>query len=674
MDKLTKTPKKIELLIPAGNQKNLVAAVKNGADAVYFGVDKFNARRRADNFKLETIKETIKYCHENGVRCYCTLNILIKNNEITEFFDTIKQLYLANVDAVIIQHLSFLPIIKKNFPGLEVHISTQAAVSNSHFYELIKEADKIVLPREASKEEISDFIKKTKLPTEIFVQGAMCFSYSGKCLFSSFLGGRSGNRGLCAQPCRKRYNNKYLLSMKDLSLIKVIPELIEMGVASLKVEGRLRSTKYVAATTKLYRKAIDDYYASKFSVDTDLFKEMKLAFNREFTWGHYAQHKDLISPERPMGRGLYLGTIEKNNLIKLEEEVQIGDGVGIWLPKKVDGAIIRKISLDGQEVKQAQKGDMVKLFIHAKTGTKIYKTSSVKKSKEINFNKNEPIKIKKREMKKEMKKGQLKENTIEQEMTLPNTPVKTASDELLIKVYSLKDAKIARKYTTNNDKIFYNIFAEDFSKKFDAYVPRILNDTDVERAMELIKKNKCKNVLVGDLGIYSLLKDISINLYLDYSCNVFNELDMEYFSNTKTNNTETNNTKHQTTPIISPELCFSELKQFKNKNFAVLVHGKVVLMNTKYTLLPPKLKDAKLYTFPVRQEHNYYQILNSIELGLFDLIHEFKKEGINKFFLDLDSNVEKTLNIYQAILKGKTKKVTIHKFNFTKGHFDKGVE
>jgi len=195
---------KIELLVPAGNQENLQAAVENGADAVYFGTDKFNARRRADNFKLEDVQKLVNYCHQNGVRCYCTLNILIKNEEIEEFFETVKQLYLAGVDAVIIQHLSFLPIIKKNFPGMEVHLSTQAAITNTYFYDLIKQADKVVLPREFSKEEIENFIKKTKLPTEIFVQGALCFSYSGKCLFSSILGGRSGNRGLWAQPCRQQ--------------------------------------------------------------------------------------------------------------------------------------------------------------------------------------------------------------------------------------------------------------------------------------------------------------------------------------------------------------------------------------------------------------------------------------------------------------------------------------
>ncbi|PIZ50633.1 hypothetical protein COY27_06515 [Candidatus Woesearchaeota archaeon CG_4_10_14_0_2_um_filter_33_13] len=634
--------KKIELLLPVGNQETLEAAVENGADAVYLGIDRFNARRRANNFTLGEMGKVVSYCHKNGVRVYVTMNILVKNSEINEFFDTIKDLYLAGVDAVIIQELSFLPIIKENFPSLEVHISTQAAVSNTYFYDLIKLADKIVLPREFSKEEISEFIIKTKLPTEVFVQGALCFSYSGKCLFSSVIGGRSGNRGLCAQPCRRKYNGKYLLSMKDLSLVKAIPELIEMGVSSLKIEGRLRSAKYVTASAKMYRTAIDSYYLGKFEVDEELFKEMKLAFNREFTWGYYAKHKDLVSDERPMGRGLYLGEINKKGLIKLEEEVSIGDGLGIWLPNKVDGAVLRKIEIEGSSVENAQKGELVKLYIHAASGTKIYKTSSVKESKEISFEKNQSILLTKR---KEIK------------IRLPKITEKESSgDEFLVKVYSYADAKAALKFT---NKVFYDIFAENFDTKFCAYIPRLLNDKDVEKAIALVEKKNIKIVLVGDLGAYcQLRKNKSLQIYLDYSNNVFNDISLKYLDNF--------------VAIISPELSFKELQQFHNRDFAVFVHGKVVMMNTKYEHLPAKLKDEKSYIFPVRKEHKYYQILNSKEQGWFELIKELKKAGINKFFFDLDHNVEKTLMAYKDVLVGK--EITVHKFNFTKGHWDKGVE
>jgi collagenase-like PrtC family protease len=642
---------KIELLLPAGNQECLEAAVENGADAIYFGIDKFNARRRANNFKLEEIKEVVNYCHKNGVRCYCTLNILIKNNEIKEFFETVKELYLAGIDAVIIQHLSFIPIIKKNFPDLEVHLSTQTTITNSYFYDLIKEADKVVLPREFSKEQIKSFIDKTKLPTEIFVQGAMCFSYSGKCLFSSVIGGRSGNRGLCAQPCRRRYNRKYLLSMKDLCLVKDIPNIIEMGVSSLKIEGRLRSAKYVSAATRLYRKAIDSCYDKNFEVDDDLFKEMKLAFNREFTWGYYAGFNNVISNDKPMGRGLYLGEIDKKGLIKLEEEVSLGDGLGIWLPKRVDGAVLRKMELvendnETYEVESAQKGDTVKLHIFAKPGIKIYKTSSVKKIKNIIFVKNKPITVKERKVD-EIIFPEIKRNA-----NIQNNN----KEELLVKVYSVKDGQEILKYA---NKVFYNIFANDFNDKFSAYVPRILTDADVEKAVKLIEKCKNKNVLIGDLGVYILLKkNKNLNLYLDYSNNIFNEIDLSFFDNC--------------TPIISPELSFDELKNFKNKNFIIMAHGKMVVMNTKYALLPEKIRDEKKYVFPVRKEHDYYQILNGKELGLFELADDFRKVGINRFFLDLDNDVDYMAKFYHNLLKGKV--LPIKKMGYTKGHFEKGVE
>ncbi len=658
---------KVELLLPAGNMETLQAAVQNGADAVYFGVGKFNARRRATNFNFENLNEVVDYCHKNGVRVYCTMNILVKNHEIKDFFKDVKKLYLAKVDAVIIQELSFLPIIKQNFPGMEVHVSTQAAVSNTHFYDLIKLVDKVVLPREYSKEEISNFIEKTKLPTEIFVQGALCFSYSGRCLFSSFLGGRSGNRGLCAQPCRKKYNGKYLLSMKDLCLVEKVPEMIEMGIASFKIEGRLRSPKYVAAATKLYRKVIDDYYSGKLSGSSrenedynfkeynELYKELELAFNREYTEGYFVSNKDLVSSDKPMGRGIFLGVMQDNNLIELEDDVSVGDGVGIWLKNKVDGALLRKIEKDGNEISFAKKGDKVKLFIRAPVGTKIYKTSTQKDVTQIEFVKNEPIVVGDGEV---------------SEFVLPEIKVsENAEDcELLVKVYSKKD--VDKAVESGADKVFYNIFADDFNSDFDqdkfgAYVPRILSDSDVDKVLDLIESNGVKGVLVGDLGAYLAIKEKfsgEVKIYLDYNVNVFNDIDLQHYSNC--------------VPVISPELSFNELSNFKNKDFVTLVHGRVVLMNTKYLGLPKNLRDEKKFDFSVRKEHDYYQILNGKELGLYSKVLKLKKNGICRFFLDLDSRfgseVKKIVKTYRSILDGKDVEYSTKRL--IKGHWDRGVE
>jgi len=647
MDSGKDSKSRVELLLPAGNWDSLKAAVENGADAVYLGTNQFNARIRADNFSLDKFKEVTDYCHSHGVKVYGTMNILVKNAELKDYFETIHKLYEANVDAVIIQELSFLPIIKSNFPDLEVHISTQAAITNSHFLPLLQSADRIILPREFSLEQIQEFIHQTNIPIEVFVQGALCFSYSGKCLFSSLLGGRSGNRGMCAQPCRRMYNGRYLLSMKDLCLIHQLPQLIKSGVSTLKIEGRLRSPRYVAAAAKAYRSAIDSYYQNKFVVDEELVKEMKLAFNREFTEGYFSKRNDIVSPEQPMGRGLFLGTILKGNLIDLQEDLVVGDGLGIWLQNKVDGAVLRKMEKAGRNISSANKGELVKLFIRAPPGTRIYKTSSANSPsltaiQNSSLRKLKPIII-------ERKKVNLVLPPIIKKTNKPEV-----QDTLLVKVYSVKDAKIA--LANGVDKVFYNIFALDFNADFSAYIPRILSDQEVDSAVKKVLQLKVKDVLTGDLGVYLLLKN-KVNIYLDYSANAFNDYDLDFFQGA--------------VPIISPELCYDELKEFQNKNFAVLVHGRLVLMNTLYPDLPSKLRDEKNYSFPVRKEYNYFQILNSLELGLFEEILKLKEIGVKTFFLDLDNNVGNIVKIYHNLLSGK--KVQVDKHGFTKGHWMRGV-
>ncbi|MBT7366983.1 U32 family peptidase, partial [Candidatus Woesearchaeota archaeon] len=507
---------KIELLLPAGNWDLLKAAINNGADAVYLGVKEFNARRRADNFELDELDKVVLYAHERGVKVYCTLNILIKNSEITKFFETLKQIYLAGTDAIIIQDIALLNIIKETFPEMEVHISTQAGINNTNFLELVKNADRIILPRELSSDEIKKL--SGKKDAEIFIHGAQCFSYSGKCLFSSCLGGRSGNRGLCAQPCRKKYNGEYLLSMKDLCLAKKIPEIIEMGIVSLKIEGRVRSINYVEAAAKFYRSAIDSYYKRDFKLNNELFKELELAFNRGFTQGYYSKEKEIISSDSGKSRGLFLGTIREDGQIKLEEDIEIDDGIGIWLKNRIDGAIIKRIENRRTQVDFAKKGETVNIFIRANPETNIYKTSTLKRPKRINFEKNKPIENEKRKLE------DIKSKIFE----IKETNNTISKKELLVRVHSKTDGLEAIK--TGADHVFYNIFEHDFEEKFGAYIPIILNDEEIKQAIELIEKHQIKDILVGNLGAYAALKsNKELNLYLDYSNNVFNDLDLEYY-------------------------------------------------------------------------------------------------------------------------------------------------
>lgn len=262
--------RKVELLAPAGNYDSFIAAINAGADAVYVGGEKFSARAYADNFDTHSLCDCIKYAHLFGRRVYLTLNTLIKESEFSEIYDYVKPFYLAGLDGVIIQDLGVLRYLKNHFPYMELHASTQMAVTGKEFVSLCRKLgiSRVVPARELSLAELKA-IRDAGIEVECFIHGAMCYCYSGMCLMSSILGGRSGNRGKCAQPCRLPYqvtdggvkhDQKYTLSLKDMCTIEHIPDLIKAGMDSFKIEGRMKRSEYAAGVTALYRKYIDRYY------------------------------------------------------------------------------------------------------------------------------------------------------------------------------------------------------------------------------------------------------------------------------------------------------------------------------------------------------------------------------------------------------------------------------
>lgn len=289
--------KKLELLAPAGSLGTLKAAVSSGADSVYLGMNKFNAREYATNFNEIYLREAINICKSNNVKVYLAMNTLIKNYEIKEFLGQIKYAYEQGIDSVIIQDPGFIGIIKESFPGLRIHMSTQAGVMNSSHASLFLGVDRVNLARELDKNNIETIRKSFDKELEIFVHGALCACISGSCLFSSLLGGRSGNRGKCAQPCRKLYNNLHLLSTKDLCLIEKIPEIINLGINSVKIEGRMRTPYYVATVTSIYRKAIDSFYENRFKVTEDMKSKLRSSFIREFTHGKF-ENEYVFNPKQ----------------------------------------------------------------------------------------------------------------------------------------------------------------------------------------------------------------------------------------------------------------------------------------------------------------------------------------------------------------------------------------
>lgn len=276
-----------ELLSPAGNMECLLAAVEAGADAVYIGGKAFGARAYAKNFDIDEISDAVRYCHLFGARLYVTVNTLVDDKEMGELLDYARLLYEAGVDALIVADLGAMRVIRECLPDFELHASTQMSIHNSEGVRVAEKlgATRAVVARELSLADIRKIIDDTPLEIEMFLHGAMCVSHSGQCLFSSLVGGRSGNRGECAQPCRLPYSGgKYPISLKDMCLAGHIPEIIDSGVASLKIEGRMKSAGYVYTVTKIYRRLLDE---GRSATDSEV-RELLSAFNRGgFTDGYF---------------------------------------------------------------------------------------------------------------------------------------------------------------------------------------------------------------------------------------------------------------------------------------------------------------------------------------------------------------------------------------------------
>ena len=255
--------RKIEILSPAGSYESMKAAIAAGADAVYIGGSRFGARAYADNLTEEQLLEAIDYVHLHGRKIYLTVNTLLKEKELREsFYEYLRPYYERGLDAVIVQDIGVLQFVKEHFPDLPIHASTQMTITNALGARFLEEqgVERVVTARELQLEEIKNIREKTDVEIESFVHGALCYCYSGQCLYSSMLGGRSGNRGQCAQPCRLPYKvngskeSSYVLSLKDICTLEYIPELVEAGIDSFKIEGRMKKPEYVALVTAMYRK------------------------------------------------------------------------------------------------------------------------------------------------------------------------------------------------------------------------------------------------------------------------------------------------------------------------------------------------------------------------------------------------------------------------------------
>lgn len=380
----------VELLAPAGSFDALKAAVESGANAVYLAGESFGARSYAENFTCEVMEEAVRFAHLRNVAVHVAVNTVVDDSEFNKLADYLLFLYRIEVDAIIVQDLGVARLAKELVPDLPLHASTQMTIHNLAGVKALEKLGftRVVLARELNLDDIRYICQNSEAEIEVFVHGALCVCYSGQCLMSSMIGARSGNRGCCAQPCRLPYMlvdendnimtdkniGEYILSPKDLNTIEILPDLIDAGVVSFKIEGRMKRPEYVAVVVDTYRKAIDRIYESvKPSISDEEKKQLYQIFNRDFTTAYLLkkQGKLMISDKRPNNRGLFIGRVVKYDkvvkrvTVKLSEAVNEGDEIDFWI--KVGGRISVKLQdiedKSGNKVTQAQPNDVISFYL-----------------------------------------------------------------------------------------------------------------------------------------------------------------------------------------------------------------------------------------------------------------------------------------------------------------------
>lgn len=685
----------MELLAPAGSDAALTAAVQSGADAVYIGGSRFSARQSAENFSMDDMKRRIDYCHIRGVDVHVAANILIKDKEKNEFLEYVGKINEIGADALIIQDIGMASLVRKYFPDLPLHASTQMTAASLEAVEFLEGNgfSRVVLSRELSEEEILYITKNSKIETEVFAHGALCICYSGQCLMSSIFGGRSGNRGMCAQPCRLFYelfNDKeavesgYLLSPKDLALIDEVNRLKEVGVASLKIEGRLKRAEYVAAVTNIYRKAMN--FTGKIT-DNDR-KELLDAFNRSgFTKGYFKNKtgKEMMSVKTP-------GNISEN---KFSSDV---------ISRCRADANERKVEIDIYA--KAVLGEAIELTITDKD------FNSVTVSGEIKAEAAE-------------RRPMTEQRFYEQLIKLGNTPFRVDNIELAVdnnislpiseinnvrrmavqameaercKVPFRRSLPIEDKLIkqgVNNGYIFSAqvMTKEQASAVLDYDISVIYAPPELAKKIKKTSSNKIVVTILPPIWRKRDNKDIYISdgvlinnigqlkAFSDYNCyggsrlNIFNSDSAEFYKNLKS-------------VEVSYELNINEIKRLAvDVPLEIIIYGRIPLMilgncpAKAYSDCGKKLflKDRRNQTFPLDCSIGCYtQILNSKPLYMADKSDELKKLPVSKYKLSFTDESEeecrRILNEYIKSFRGDKNNVSLKENSFTRGHYYRGVE
>ena len=716
--------RKIELLAPAGSYETFCAVIAAGADAVYVGGTAFGARAYANNFSEEELLKAIDYAHVHNRKLYLTVNTLFKEKELTEqLYSYLLPYYKQGLDAVIVQDIGAMKFIREHFPDLEIHTSTQMTVTNRYGAQMMKElgANRIVTAREMSFVEIEDIAKHVDVEIESFVHGALCYCFSGQCLFSSMIGGRSGNRGRCAQPCRLPYavvdeknkvmNNPkkpYILSLKDLCTVKLIPQLVKAGVYSFKIDGRMKQTEYAAGVVEIYRKYIDLYLEkgeNGFTVKKEDEQRLLELGNRcGFTEGYYKKHNgaDMITFEQPSHKKGEIHTVIPD---EIKEKIKGTLILSQDLPAKMTVAYDDiTVTVEGDTVQAAQNQPLS----YEKVKENIQKTGNTPFEFEIlDIMMDDAIFMPMKALNQLRRDALLKlENFLltkyrRVEAALPNQPdglkksqVKeerpliTASIEMRNQLLPLLECQaVSEVYLDSScytrDTLLNDLYEDcnltkEKGKKVYFIMPSVFrkHTSDFyEKIMDKLVKIGIDGFVVKSYDVLRFLKSRvpDANIVIDHNLYSYNSKAIEALNS------------YSPIRITAPyELNRKELLHRNNHNSELIIYGRISLMTSaqctkKSTIGCQKksgvsyLKDRYDKQFAVKNncEECYNVIYNSLPLALFKVADEIKEMGFAAYRLAFTvENEQKVREILQLLEHPKEAFVE----DFTYGHYKRGVE
>jgi len=688
--------KRPELLAPA-NLNTLEAAVINGADAVYLGGNMFSARKSAKNFDIPELERAVDYCHLHNTKVYLTVNTLISDDEMKRFYNFVFDAASIGVDAFIVQDIGVANLIKTTIPEAPLHASTQMTVHNLGGALLAKEFGfkRVVLARELSKQDIALISKESGIETEVFVHGALCVSYSGQCLMSSLIGGRSGNRGACAQPCRLPYKlykddtlvkSGYLLNTKDLSLAGKVPELIASGVSSFKIEGRMKDENYVAASVSVFRKCIDNNIPAS---DDDI-ELLENAFSRGgFTQGFYESSS--LSSKMRTNRGNNDVFDKKELLPSFSNENERKIPVDICLTAHTDKELYGKISYN--DFTYECHGDKVSTAINKPTEKEVIErqinklgdTSFKIRNVDIDIDDNIFLPLKSiNELRRKLTDNLSSEIVRSYKKTLEKTALPVVSVQQKKTSSFTACVRTVEQYKAVSDFEFTYVFVpvelfEKIQHKTNViYVfPDIIRDTHMEYYTSLMDKlinAGITTVLSGNYAILSLAKEKGFDIWGNSSLNIFNTYSVDFWSEYGLEG-----------GFLSNELTLDEISELGGVNFEKIinVYGYITAMTTAYCPISSsvgkcdchsgkyKLNDRKNESFAILKNgsSSACNILNSKPVYMAERMNELKHSNCS--YLNFLFTTE-TADECKHILKLYKSGLPFDK-PFTRGHFYRGI-